>query len=70
MALSEALISDVVESYKKTDSFRVHHQVREMNFVHRFEDQIVELIREYTNPTQTTTTGTSKRKRHSGCIVM
>lgn len=49
IALSEDLISDVVEGYKRTDAYRVHRLVREMNFLPHFEYQIAELIREYTN---------------------
>ena len=56
MALSEDLIFDVVESYEKTDLYRVHCLVREMNFVHRFEDQIAKLIRVYTSQSQATST--------------
>jgi hypothetical protein len=81
IALSEDLISHVVENYEKIDSYRVHNLVRDMNFIHRFEDQIAELIRKYTSPAQATNAlqtpsrrqtirSTKPNQPENKCIVM
>jgi len=48
--LSEELISDVVENYKKKDSWRIHKLVFEKNFMLGYGEKIKDLILEYTTP--------------------